>query len=283
MASNRQRKLKARAKRREEDRRRLQERGASSQAQHVPDPRIISAQLAADFAGPAGISHEAGAWMQVISPLRFGDGRTAMFPGALVTSLYLHQARTHALEAEAERRRWIASLVPDDRDPGLHRVPVEQDATALNAIALYASAVQLAFAALEAFANDQCSADDAPEFVVLTRQNEELRIERESFARRLSTSEKLSVVVPLMPGGVAIKGTAVWERFVHLRRLRDDLVHVKNKGYSSDPAAPSALGRLLRGDGNECVHDAVAVMQASVPGWLPVRTVELLALDSRRG
>lgn len=79
--------------------------------------------------------------------------------------------------------------------------------------------------------------------------------------RRLGISEKLTLAVPLLPDGENFKGTRPWERYRHLKRLRNDLVHVKQRGYDPDGAPLSrcmdtstqrvaaALSRMQKRDG----------------------------------
>lgn len=75
-----------------------------------------------------------------------------------------------------------------------------------------------------------------------------------------STPDKLHHVIPEITGEPSIKGTAYWERFVRVRRMRDALVHVKEGNYSADPDNPSTYGMLLRGDADDCVLDVCALI-----------------------
>jgi hypothetical protein len=76
---------------------------------------------------------------------------------------------------------------------------------------------------------------------------------------------KLKKVLPLAEGGQSPAGGAAWTRYLALKDLRDDLVHVKQRGYNSDPDVPSAS----LGQGDDCASDARAVIDAAWPGWLP--------------
>ena len=69
-----------------------------------------------------------------------------------------------------------------------------------------------------------------------------------------------------------------WERFVHLRRLRDELVHVKKSGYAGEKDNPQVYGRLLRGDGDSAVQDAARLIEAIAPGWLVESVPEKLGI-----
>jgi len=244
--------------------RRKKRRRRDKSAGFAPDPRIIAAQITEPFVGPSGRMHDAGAWATVISPLRLADDRVVMFPGAQVTALYLTQARS--------------GLRPDQSDRGDTYRAAGLEGTALDAVAYLAAAVLLAFASIEEFCNSSISHPEAPAVLAVERYGDRVAIPADEYARRLSTAEKLDLVVPAVSGRPSIKGTGAWEKFVRLRRLRDDLVHVKHRGYSADPDDPSALGRLLRGDGSGCVEDAVTVIRAALPGWLTERALRQLSL-----
>jgi hypothetical protein len=155
---------------------------------------------------------------------------------------------------------------------------VDDPATFLDALGELASAVLLSLAAIEAAANAAIERLPEGTEIVLERQGREVRLGRDEMVRRLSLSEKLDRVFPLLTGEPSIKGTAPWGLFVALRRLRDDLVHVKEGGYSDDPDQPSPFGRLFRGDANRCVEDAARIIMAVWPTWLCDRARAALAL-----
>lgn len=93
-------------------------------------------------------------------------------------------------------------------------------------------------------------------------------IGKTEIVRRLSTSDKLHKVIPMVTGEPSVKGTIYWDPFVRLRRLRDALVHVKEGNYSPDPDDPSTCGVLLRGDADNCVLDACALITKLDPNRL---------------
>lgn len=95
--------------------------------------------------------------------------------------------------------------------------------------------------------------------------------------RRLSVTEKLTLVVPMLPDGAAFKGTQPWEHNQHLRGLRDDLVHVDQRGCSPDPDERSAYDRVVLGDADSCAHDAFAVVLAARPGFLADHVLSALS------
>jgi hypothetical protein len=58
------------------------------------------------------------------------------------------------------------------------------------------------------------------------------------------------------------------------------LVHVKERGYSTDPDSPSAYGKLMLGEGDRCVEEAIALVQAARPDFLPEHVLAALAIEN---
>jgi hypothetical protein len=86
----------------------------------------------------------------------------------------------------------------------------------------------------------------------------------------------LKRVVPLTDGGRTVAGTAAWERFRELKFLRDELLHVKERGYDPDPDVRTAYDRLTVGEGDHCVEAALSVIQGAFPDFLPDHVLEEL-------
>jgi hypothetical protein len=140
-----------------------------------------------------------------------------------------------------------------------------------DALAWLSSAVLLSFAAIEAFANEKI--DGLPPKTEL--QVDKKTIAQPDLARRLSIEDKLKRVMPLATNQPSIAGTALWEDFGALKDLRDDLVHLKQRGFSSDPAVASPFGRLMFGEAASCVQVAARVIQAIEPTRFPEVMAEL--------
>jgi hypothetical protein len=86
---------------------------------------------------------------------------------------------------------------------------------------------------------------------------------------RIATDEKFKRVVPLLEGAKRIAGDSkIWGRYQELKFLRDELVHIKQRGNTSDPDDPSAHDSLMLGAGDECVEAAMAVIEGAWPGFL---------------
>jgi hypothetical protein len=95
--------------------------------------------------------------------------------------------------------------------------------------------------------------------------------------RRFGISEKLTLAVPLLPDGENFKGTWPWERYRHLKRRRDELVHVKQRGYDPDPDVRTAYDRVVLGAADTCSQDALDVVRAARPEFLPDHVLKVLS------
>jgi hypothetical protein len=147
-------------------------------------------------------------------------------------------------------------------DEGLRAESTER---LLDACGELASSVILAAAAVEAYANEAIERlSDGFELRII-RDDEEVVIPRSQLARRLTITEKLDRIVPQVAQRRSIKGLAVWGDFKRLKNLRDDLIHLKMRGY---PDEPSALARLAIGQAAGTVKIAVRVIETAEPGWI---------------
>jgi hypothetical protein len=108
------------------------------------------------------------------------------------------------------------------------------------------------------------------------RDGTERVIGRDDMVRELGIVEKLDRAVPLLTGRSSAKGGKAWHRFVHLKRLRDDLVQVKDRGYSPDPDQPFVYGRLILGEGDACVVEAASLIRELRPEFLPQHVLDAL-------
>ncbi len=242
--------------------RRHQGRGATQRPPYaIPDPRVTYTHAKGDQ-NVDGLEIKDGALIMALGTVRLDDGRVIHYPGPNVASFNLLEARTHQRRAERIRRQVFAHLPPgaDGR--------ITDTSAVFDYLSSAVSSVLSSFAAIEGVCN--ALVDKLPDGTEITVERRGVAdvCGKDEIPRRLSISEKLSLVAPLATGEPSIKGTAVWGRFVELRRLRDELVHVKRFGYAGEPENPQAYGRLLRGDGDTAVQDAARVVMAVAPGWL---------------
>jgi hypothetical protein len=211
--------------------------------------------------------------VRLVSPLRLRDGEVVSFGAPDVVAFFLIEAKKARDKGERRRKAALRSRT-DNTDGSVH---LGNEAAVLDALAALTTAVLSSFSAVEALANT--CIDDLPDNALLALEKNGVvtDVDKDAMVRSLRISEKLDRAVPLLTGAPSIKGTKAWERYVHLRRMRDNLVHVKQRGYSKDPDEPTVFGMLLRGDASDCVEDAVAVVDALRPDWLTEGAREKLA------
>ncbi len=227
-----------------------------------PDPRVTHTQVVED-AVISGMEVKKGTWLRSGGAVRLGDGRHLIFGSPQVVAFYLIEAK-RALERAERRRRGALKAI---QNQGMVHMATDEEAV-LDALGGLTTAVLLSFAGIEALANACIEALPDGSTLTVERQDGPVAVGKERMVRSLRISEKLDLAVPMLTGDPSVKGTAAWESYVRIRRMRDSLVHVKDLGYSDDPDSPSVFGQLLRGYASTCVNDAVSVVIALRPDWL---------------
>lgn len=238
---------------------RKQRKGGKPRKRTQPRQRADTRTRQTRALGENGVQYASPERLIHMQPLRTESGDLVYFPSPFAWVLLIDVARTFRDRGERARRRTWKSLTP------FADGQVAQDEVAANdALAYLSAAVVLAFAAIEAYANEELERLPATETIKVGRQE----IARDDMARQLSIEDKLKKAVPRLADRNAIAGDAkLWARFVALKTLRDDLVHLKERGYSPDPEAPSPYARLMRGDAANAPDDAAAIIQAILGSW----------------
>ena len=237
-------------------------RPARQREERAQDPRLVATQVAQDN---AELGIKASDWIVAVSPVRLPDGRILAYHPPQPVTFNLVEAKRHR-DRGARQRRSIMGNLEVDRN-GQYR-PLNSHSV-IDCLSDLVGAVLHAFTAIESLANHSIDQLDDDAAVEVERQGATVMIHKDAMVRRLNITEKLQLALPLLEDGHATKGTAALERFVHLKRLRDDLVHVKERGYSTDPDEPSAYGKLMLGAADDCVEEAVALVRAARPVFLP--------------
>jgi hypothetical protein len=202
------------------------------------------------------------------------DGRQLRWYPPQPVAFALIEAKRYRDRGVRERRAIIGGLVR--RDDGAWAP--EDAGRALDCVSDLHVAVTYAFTAIESLANH--SIDQLGETATIDvefRKGVVTSVPKDEMVRRLNLDEKLSRAVPLLDDGKNIKGTPSWERYLHLKLLRDGLAHVKERGYSPDPETPTAYDRLMLGGGDTCVEDALAVISGARPTFLPEFVLQAVA------
>jgi hypothetical protein len=257
-----------RAKRLRHQRQRLQQRRAEDPRPEVaadPDPRLLTVEVTAI----GGVPVAEPTFIYPVDRLRLGDEKVLAFHAPSVPAFYLMTAKDLRDQGEAERTKVMNTIRPAAERNDWADMDVSDDSLAMDALGKLASAVILSMAAVEAYANEAIDRLDAEATVTIQRNGDQVEVAKPELVRRLRLDEKLDLVAPIVSGGASIKGTQPWELFKKLNELRGEVVHVKARGRTDDPDVPSALGRLMLGEGSNCVEDAAAVITAADRGWLP--------------
>lgn len=245
-------------RRRHARRRRRAARPASERPERQQDPRLITTRAIK----VGGEDLPPGHWVTVVSPVNLPDGRRLMWHPPQAVAFNLVQAKTHQDRGSSLRRSILGNLTV--RDGGGY-MP-QNSGKVMDCIGDLSAAVLFAFTGVESLANH--AIEMLPEDFLLERKGRSIR--RDELAQTLGIDDKLKLVMPEVEGGKHIAGDArIWERYKALKFLRDELLHVKRRGYSPDPDEPSEYDRLMLGEADHCVEDAVAVIEGAWPGFLP--------------
>lgn len=211
-----------------------------------------------------------GDWIVVVSPVNLADGRRLMWHPPQPVTFNLLEAKRHRDRGVSQRRNIMGNLVA--RSDGA--VGPANAHAALDCLSELAGAVLFAFTAIESLANH--AIDMLPDDTVVTvRRGRE--VAKDDLVTSLGIDDKLKRVVPLLDQGATVAGTAAWERYLGLKFLRDELLHVKARGYDPDPDVWTAYDRLMMGEGDRCVEDAQEVVEGAFPGFLPDNVLQALA------
>lgn len=251
---------------------RRSQRAAVNRPERQQDPRLVATPAAAVDGQPVAPD----TWIVAVSPVRMDDGRMLNWHPPQSVAFNLVEAKRHCDRSVSRRRSILGNLHARANDS---YGPSNSQAL-LDCVADLVAAVLFAFTAIESVANH--SVDELPEdaTVIVERGKRRVEIAKPEMVRRLSVTEKLTLVVPMLPDGAAFKGTHPWERYVYLRGLRDDLVHVDQRGYSPDPDVRTAYDRVVLGDADSCADDALAIVLAARPTFLQDHVMRALSPPS---
>lgn len=178
--------------------------------------------------------------------------------------------RTRGVKA---RKQIMAALTTSK---GKVRKPSASTRLVIDCVFDLQTAVLCSFLAIESLANH--AIETLPTGTTVTRKKK--TYDKGAMVRWLSTNEKYKLAVPLVEGGKRIAGTATWDRYLALKDLRDELVHIKKRGLITDADDPSAYDRLMLGEADDCVKDAIAVVEGAWPGFLPPHVRDALRVSA---
>jgi len=197
--------------------------------------------------------------------------KTVGIPLPSPVALYVSLAQKHAETVVATLPQ--ASSFRDMPD-GSDHLKAEAEPDFFDALENLFACVIFSHTALEAYANERIPDD----FTFQCERSDKRHTEvysKDQIERNLSLERKLHEVLPGLLSIKSPKGTALWERFIRLKELRDDLIHLKSSDWRSsmpEEAASNVWARLLDPAVPDSPTTAVQIMayyaESKVPRWL---------------
>jgi hypothetical protein len=246
--------------------------------------------------GPGRRAKAAGARVAVIRKMQPRKGELFSFIDFSSTALALSIAiaadrraaelRVHVTPAEFETETGITRTIRDDSLSGFYDF-IEQSMIA----------ILFSYQALEAFSNltIQDKLGDSGTYTVtrtMAKVKQKLAWQAPDLERKCSTEEKVGEIVPNLLDMDSPKGKKVWQDFDKLKKIRDDVTHLKY--HDQRGAAKAGLGgdsdsvffRMVNGDYDGLPRTAVVVLDyftkpIGTPRWLryPLSVYGLPATD----
>jgi hypothetical protein len=233
-----------------------------------PDWRVAvwsttTSEIPAAF--PGELSHPSGSLVTVVTMTRDQKGNLLSFSAPSAAALALNIARRAANDAMQIRPTLLYTTGPSpwgnansirDENIGLLFDYLEQSMIA----------VTFSFQALEAYSNFIIARGVTTTHAWLGNKNSTDRLTAIGLERRLSTEEKLGVLLPDLPNVTTPKKKAIWNNFHSLKQKRDASTHIKSTDQNSRVTEPSDLDRItlfydfLRSDVSEWPKSAVMLI-----------------------
>jgi hypothetical protein len=122
--------------------------------------------------------------------------------------------------------------------------------------------VTFAYQSLESYCN-QIISDHLKGSFQLKRHGKLQSFTAVQLERHASTEEKLGVILPRLLGVKTPKGTAVWQKYVVLKRVRDSTIHLKSQDYYSKarPDRETLFYRFLNNEPMSFPMNAIAMIR----------------------
>ncbi len=174
--------------------------------------------LAKDWKSPyTGILHKKGTPVTAATYIKHGEKRIHIGdPSAPALFLSLsYKFHEQALKKHPFLIDWPIS---NKKDPTIETY---------DYLELIMASIIFAYTAIEAFANEELPED----FIYEEKTKSGLFIvhNKEWIERNVSLDEKLTILIPKVTNKPSPKGSKIWENYVHLRRLRHRIIHLKTR------------------------------------------------------
>jgi len=175
---------------------------------------------------PGGPSHPAGSTLILTSIAPSPEGIQYAFPTPSTTALALNIAASAVRIATRLKSDLKFSGIPGPPAPAQHRI-VMQPELAFDYFEQCFIALMFSIQALEAYCNYKVAYMLNKDFPI-ERRNKPVLLSPTEVQRNLSLDEKLGEVLPRLLNLATPKGGSVWKNYIDIRRLRDDIVHIKS-------------------------------------------------------
>jgi hypothetical protein len=185
--------------------------------------RLMSDLPATDGGAPA---HKVGSSVHLVTIATTPQHRIFSFFTPTVPALALNAGFRAAERAVAARSQIVLRniLTPDGTGAGIR---VEDAPLMFDYFEDAFTAAISSFQAIEAFAN-LVIAQHGTAPMTLTGRRDLETLSAEEIVRSRSTAEKIGTVIPNLLRMPSIKGQSEWQRFLTLKRVRDDAMHFKS-------------------------------------------------------
>jgi hypothetical protein len=206
----------------------------------LPNNKVVASGTAIELAGFAQLGNE-----------------VICFPVPNPVALYISLARTAGRDGKAAYQ--ILKESPKSETLTFKKLSLDNESAFFDSIEKLVACVIFSFSALEVFANISLPDD----FIYRKLRPDKKCIEefsRDQIERHLSLREKLDALLPDIFDVASPKGTALWEEFIRLQRLRDGFVHLKTSDWrniSTLEASETIWTRLLSPDTPEIYKTSI--------------------------
>ena len=202
------------------------------------DWRIQAATITASdlpAAYPGGPSHPAGSVLVLVSQVTPRKGPPITFPAPSAAALAMNLAAEAARSAETVKSNLEFGEAPSP-DGTVRNLKRDSTGQLFDYFEKCLVSVVFSVQALEAYSNYKL-AYNLKEPLQVERRGTIVTLALDDAERELSLDEKIGAVLPDLLGLRSPRGQIVWERYVHLRRLRDATVHFKSRHQWSTAGA----------------------------------------------
>jgi hypothetical protein len=174
---------------------------------------------------PGGPSHKAGTPIYLSTSTRGTGNQPIGFTTPSSTALALNTAINASTESNRLFKLIIFEEVITPEGPGRAIFP-KNAGPLFDYFESCMISITFSFQALETFCNWEI-ADKVKGTITVKRSKGDEDLIADELERKLSTEEKLHLILPSLFGTASPKGRKVWENFKKLKHARDSIVHIK--------------------------------------------------------